>query len=145
MFKIWRLSVAAVAILSLVATASAQYPFKVIVRSDHPANAIRRRELGDVFLGKRAKWGDGQRILPVDQSIHSKVRGAFVWEVLGQSAEAVEQYWRRQLMSGGYRPPPVKDTDAKVIAYVSAQPGTIGYVLADTELPEGVMVLRILE
>jgi len=146
MFQIWRLSVTAVVVLPLAAALTAQqYPFKVIVPSDHPGNAIRRQELGDIFLGKRRQWGDGRAVLAVDQSIHSKVREAFVWEVLGQSAEAVESYWRKQLMSGGHRPPPVKESDAKVIAYVAENPGAVGYVLADTELPEGVMVLRIVE
>jgi len=146
MFQIWRLAISAVVILPLAAALSAQqYPFKVIVRSDHSGNAIRRQELGDIFLGKRAQWGDGRTLLAVDQSIHSQVRAAFVWEVLGQSAAAVENYWRKQLMTGGRRPPPVKDTDAKVIAFVASKPGTIGYVLAETELPEGVMVLRMVQ
>ena len=146
MFQIQRLAISAVVILPLAAALSAQqYPFKIIVPSDHPGNAIRRQELGDIFLGRRRQWGDGRPLLAVDQSIRSKVREAFVWEVLGQSAEAVENYWRKQLMTGGRRPPPVKDTNAKVIAFVAENPGAVGYVLADTELPESVMVLRMVQ
>ena len=146
MCKSWRLGIAAAVSLSLTTALWAQqYPFQIIVRSDHPGKAIRRKQLADVFLGKQARWGDGQPILAVDQSIRSKLREAFTWEIFGQRALAVESYWRQQLVTGGRRPPPVKDSDAKVIAYVASEPGTIGYVAAGTELPDSVRILRIVD
>ena len=146
MFQIRRLAVSAVVILPLAAALSAQqYPFKVIVRSDHPGTELRQRNLADIFLGKTTRWGDGERITPVDQSSTSAVRAAFSKEALGQSLSAVTSYWRRQLLGGRMRPPRVKDSDEAVIEYVASRPGAIGYVSADTEIPESLKVVTIID
>ena len=47
---------------------------------------------------------------------------------------AVANYWQRQIFSGRGTPPPIKESDAEVIAFVAANPGAIGYVSADAEV-----------
>jgi ABC-type phosphate transport system substrate-binding protein len=146
MFQIWRLAISAVVILPLAAALSAQqYPFKVIVRSDHPGTELRQRNLADIFLGKTTRWGDGSRITPVDQSSTSAVRAAFSREALRQPLSAVTSYWKRQLLGGRMRPPRVKDSDEAVIEHVASKSGAIGYVSADAQVPESVKVLTIVQ
>jgi len=43
---------------------------------------------------------------------------------------AVQSFWLQQVYSGQSTPPPVKPADADVIAYITANPGAIGYVEA---------------
>ena len=73
------------------------------------------------------------------------MRAAFSSKILGLSIAAVRNYWRRQLQWGRRRPPPVALSDEVVISYVASTPGAVGYISGDTETPESVEVLKILE
>lgn len=140
------LALAAVAVLPLAAVLWAQEAsFTVIVRADHLETSIRRQLLADAFRGKATRWGDRQPIAPIDQSLRSSVRAAFSSEILGLSIDAVMSYWRKQLRSGRRRPPPVALSDEVVISYVASPPGAVGYISGDTETPESVKVLKVLE
>ena len=78
----------------------------------------------------------------VDQSMKSPVRVAFSRTVLEMEPRAVLSYWRRRIRLG-HRPPKVKGSDAKVIAFVASKTGHMGYVSDKIELPPGVKVLEI--
>jgi ABC-type phosphate transport system substrate-binding protein len=137
----------AIAVCALVPlSALAQDPgYKVIVREDHPGTAIRRDQLAAIYLGQARSWAEGNRIRPVDQSTQSEIRNVFSREALGRSIEAVKTYWKRQILLGGLRPPPVKENDLDVIEYVSSKKGSIGYVTPSARLPASVKELDILE
>lgn len=123
---------------------SAQEPaFRVIVNSAHPATTIRRAQLVDVFLKKVNRWGDGSAIQAVDLSTKSPVRAAFSKEGLGQSIDAVVNYWQRQILSGRERPPIVKSSDDEVVAFVGSLAGGIGYVSPGATLTDKVKAIKI--
>ena len=68
----------------------------------------------------------------MDQSAGSPVRSAFTRTVLSVEGmgkiSAVQNFWLQQVYSGQSTPPPVKPADGDVIAFVTANPGAIGYV-----------------
>jgi ABC-type phosphate transport system substrate-binding protein len=113
----------------------------------HPSVAganIKRADLAAVFLRKAMRWGGGGNAVPVDQSATSPVRRSFSAAVVGQSAAEVVQYWQKLMFSSSpLRPPPVKKTDAEVLAFVAATPGAVGYVSTATALPAGVKTLAL--
>jgi ABC-type phosphate transport system substrate-binding protein len=119
--------------------------FQVIVNASSSSAEIPRAEVARFFLRQSLKWSDGQTVLPVDQSARSMVREAFCRGVLKQPLPAVETYWQRQIASGRAVPPPVKTTDAEVLAYVSATPGAIGYVVGGMNLTPGVKLVKLKE
>jgi ABC-type phosphate transport system substrate-binding protein len=124
----------------------AQEPaFKVVVNAVHPATTIRRAQLVDVFLKKVNRWGDGTAIQPVDLSTKSPVRASFSKDGLGQSVDAVVNYWQRQILAGRDRPPIVKSSDEEVIAFVGSIPGGVGYVSAAATLSDKVKAIKITE
>ena len=135
----------AVAVLALAGASPlhAQATFKIIVNPSTPGNTVKKAVLADIFLGKVARWGDGSRIAPVDQSVQSPLRQAFARDVLGQPVAAVMNYWAKQITSGGVRPPAVTDKDDDVIAFVASTPGGIGYVAEAAVLPATVKQLKI--
>jgi len=118
--------------------------YQVIVSASLAVAELPRAEVSRFFLRQAAKWPQGQAALPVDQSARSPVRQAFTRGVLRQPLPAVEAYWQRQI-AAGQAPPPVKTTDAEVLAYVAANPGAIGYVSTGVELTPGVKALRLKE
>jgi ABC-type phosphate transport system substrate-binding protein len=108
--------------------------FVVVVAASNPVSSIKREELARLFLKKTSRWSDGREVVPVDQSAGSAVRGAFTRSVLSVEGmgqiSAVQNFWLQQVYSGHGAPPPVKPSDADVIAFVNANPGAIGYVSA---------------
>jgi len=123
--------------------AKASGNFKVIVHPSVPGKSIKKQVLADVFLMKVIRWGDGTAIRPVDLSLTSPVRQAFASTVLGYSAFQLNQYWRQEVAKGRV-PPPVKQSDDEVIAFVASNPGAIGYVADSAAVPETVKVAEII-
>jgi ABC-type phosphate transport system substrate-binding protein len=111
--------------------------FKVIVNPSVAGRSIPREVLTQVFLGTVVRWGNGSPIAAVDLSSTSPLRQAFSEQVLGMSLDEVKFHWLRKI-SNGQRPPIAKATDEDVIAFVSAQPGAVGYVSSTTPTPETV-------
>lgn len=137
-----RLIVISLLLVGLVARASADGAYRVIVHESNVTTVMERRVLADAFLKKITTWPGGPTIRPVDQVADSPARRKFSEEVLGRSVEAVRTYWQQQIFSGRALPPPEVDSDEEVVQYVQRYPGAVGYVSpkADTS---GVRVVRI--
>ena len=131
-----RLAVAALVTSALlgsnIAPADDDRTFVVVVGADNPVASLKRAELARLFLRKTSRWSDGREVRPVDQSAGSPVRSAFTRTVLSVEGmgkiSAVQNFWLQQVYSGQSTPPPVKPADGDVIAFVTANPGAIGYV-----------------
>lgn len=120
--------------------------FVVVVHPSVTGSGIKRSDLAAVFLKKAMRWGSGGNAVPVDQSGTSPVRKAFSEAVIQQPVAQVVQYWQKLMFSSSpLRPPPVKKTDAEVIAFVSTTPGAVGYVSAGTTLPPEVRPLALVD
>lgn len=127
--------------------ASAADGFVIIVHPSVTGTQVKRADLAAVFLKRALRWsGGGGLAVPVDQSGTSSVRQAFSEVVIGQRAEQVLQYWQKQMFSpSGLRPPPVKSSDAEVIAFVAKNGGAVGYVSDTTPLPSEVKALALVD
>jgi ABC-type phosphate transport system substrate-binding protein len=121
--------------------------FVVIVHPSVAGSNIKRADLAAVFLKKAVRWGSGGGMaVPVDQSGTSPVRIAFSEGVLRQPVAQVVQYWQKQMFSATRLiPPPVKATDAEVIAFVAKTAGAVGYVSAGAALPPEVKTLGVVD
>ncbi len=129
----------------LAGSAAGAAEVKLVAHPSIGGTQIKREILSAVFLRQTSRWGNGVQIMPVDQSSQSPVRAAFSTSVLSQPVAAVQNYWARQISLGRLTPPPVKPSDAEVLAYVKATPGAIGYVDAGTATDAGVRELQIIE
>jgi ABC-type phosphate transport system substrate-binding protein len=134
---------AAAALVLAAASAAAQEPPRVIVNPANSAAQIQRSALLAIFMGDMTSWSDGKAIVPVDQSMRSPVRAAFSEKVLGKPAMSVQIHWLRKISAEHVNPPPVKPTDAEVVAFVRANAGAIGYVAANYTLDETVKVIKV--
>lgn len=124
-----------------VVCADARY--RVIVHPGVKGTQIPRAALSSLFLKQASKWGDGTAAQPVDQSLRSPVRMSFSADVLRQPLVEVQMYWQRQIASG-HVPPPVKTSDEDIVSYVASTPGAIGYVSAETPLPDSVRQVAVI-
>jgi hypothetical protein len=108
--------------------------FRLIVNPGNAITALDRSFLAQAFLKKVGHWPDGQLIQPVDLDQASPIRRQWSRSVLSRSVEAVKIYWQQMIFSGRELPPPEMGTEADVINYVLARPGSVGYVSAGANL-----------
>jgi ABC-type phosphate transport system substrate-binding protein len=125
------------------AVTQAQSPsFVIITNPARPISSLDRKLLADVFLKKITRWSDDSSISPVDLGPKSDTRARFSEEILERSVAAVRNYWRQSVFSGRDVPPPEFDSESDIVAYVSRNPGAIGYVSAATNV-NGTRVVQI--
>jgi ABC-type phosphate transport system substrate-binding protein len=117
--------------------------FQVVAHPSVSGTTISRAALAGIFTGRVQSWGDKSTARPVDQSARAPVRQAFAVTVIGLSMGELQLYWHRKVAAERTFPPPVKDSDQEVIAYVTSQPGAIGYVSAGTAIPPGLKVIAV--
>jgi ABC-type phosphate transport system substrate-binding protein len=134
--------VAAVAACLTAAASNSNY--RVIVHPGVKGSQIPRATLSSIFLKQAPRWGDGSLVQPVDQSMRSPVRQSFAADVLQRPLVELQMFWSRR-MATGVTPPPVKQTDEEVVAFVAATPGSIGYVSPVAALPDSVRLITIFE
>jgi ABC-type phosphate transport system substrate-binding protein len=134
---------AALAILAIAATSTARSDgFRVVANPSVTVTTLSPNELSRLFLKKTTSWPDGQKAVVVDQERIAPVRSAFSLAVHHRDADAIASYWQTMVFSGRDTPPPVKTTDAAVLALVRATPGAVGYVSEATPL-EGVKAIAV--
>ncbi len=104
--------------------------FRVIVNASNPVRSLSREDVAAFFLRRRTSWPGGGAVAPVDLPAETSVRDTFSRQILHRSPSAVSAYWVQEIFAGRSEPPPVKSSDAAVVAYVSSTPGAIGYVTA---------------
>jgi ABC-type phosphate transport system substrate-binding protein len=143
-----RLSLVSVVVLGVMAISPAPAAsaggFVVVVNPSVAGTGVKRADLAAIFLKTAVRWGGGEAAVPVDQSGTSSVRKAFSEAVLEQPVAQVVQYWANQVFkSSSRRPPPVKNSDTDVLAFVANNKGAVGYVSAGIPLPPDVKVLTL--
>ena len=83
-------------------------------------------EIRDVFLGDK-QIADGVKLVPID---NTSAQSDFLGKVIKVDAGKYSTIWAKKGFRDGLNPPPVKSSDAEVIAAVKATPGAVGYVTA---------------
>ena len=142
----WHAAVLLIGLPTLLPAPSAgqaQLPFQVVVNASNPSEPVTSSWVAKAFLHKVRRWPDGEAVVPVDLEVDSFTRAAFTRAIHRKSVRGIESFWQRQIFSGGSPPPPRKERDADVIAFVRERPGAIGYVSPRAVLGEGVRVLEI--
>lgn len=114
-------------LLSSLLSASVFAEVAVVV---HPSvsDSASKKQISRVFLGKSKKLPGGQKVTPVALSEGNAARDEFNDKVLGKSDSQLKSYWSKLIFTGKGQPPSELDSDADVVAKVSSDPGTIGYI-----------------
>ena len=128
----------------IIPTAAADQSYRIIVNPSVKGSQIPRTTLNSIFLKQAPRWADGSPVQPVDQSFRSHVRQSFAADVHQRPLMELQIFWTRR-MADGVTPPPVKQSDDEIVAYVARTPGAIGYVSSATPLPDTVRAVAIIE
>jgi ABC-type phosphate transport system substrate-binding protein len=138
-------SVLCVSVLLASTRAAAQHDagFLVVVNAGNPATSISREQLSQIFLKRVDKWPNGAQAEPVDLAPSAAPRVAFTTTVHRKAVGAVRAFWQQQIFSGRDVPPPEKDNEHDVVAFIKEHVGAVGYVSADAELGPGVKAIGV--
>jgi ABC-type phosphate transport system substrate-binding protein len=117
--------------------------YQVIVHAGNPASTMPKAMVSKLFLKQQRTWPSGTPVAPVDLAREAAPRAAFSTAVHGRPVASIEEYWLQQVFAGKDEPPATQRDDAAVIAFVSANPGGVGYVSASATLPGGVKRLVV--
>jgi ABC-type phosphate transport system substrate-binding protein len=126
----------------IAAAPSAPPEMRVVVNQANPISSLSRQEVSDLFLKKTSRWEVLGLVMPVDQPEGTALREMLNREIHHKSLSAVRAYWQQRIFSGRDVPPPEKDGDAEVLAFVRKNPGAIGYISA-TASAAGVKVVEV--
>jgi len=133
-----------IGVLSSPLAAHAQ-DFTVIVNASNPVTSLPRDDVAKLFLKKTVAWESGRAVAPVELPPAAKAREAFARTVLNKSIAQVKSYWQQQIFSGRDVPPPEKQTENDVVAFVRSNPGAIGYVSKGADIGHGVKALSVVQ
>jgi hypothetical protein len=114
-------ALAALLVLSAAAVSAQAGDLYVIC---NPAVTLQAGDVKDVFLGDKAFAGS-IKLAPAD---NSAAQAAFLEKVLKLEAGKYSGIWTKKSFRDGANPPPVKGSDAEIVAYVKQTPGGCGYV-----------------
>ena len=117
--------------------------FTIIVNSANPVTTMSKEEVAKIFLKKTGTWESGESVAPVELPATTRTREPFARVILGKSLPQVKSYWQQQIFSGRAVPPPEKQTESDVVAFVRANANAIGYIAKGKELGRGVKVLEV--
>ncbi|HEX8848822.1 MAG TPA: substrate-binding domain-containing protein [Gemmatimonadaceae bacterium] len=141
MRKLFTFAICLAALVGAAPAGAQQY--RVIVNAQNTTTTLSKEDLARVYLKKMSTWKNGAAVTVVDQGPKSPVRAVFSMAVLGRDVPTMKNYWQQSLFSGRGVPPLEQPTEAQVVAFVAANPGAIGYVSGDAQLPESVKTVTV--
>lgn len=112
----------------------------------HPSvteTALTRREVSDIFLGKKNHWKDNTHIR-VALMKDGDVTEVFLGEYLNKTPIQYRTYQQKKMFTGPAKSLKQFQSAGKMIDYVSVTPGAIGYVDSRSQR-ENVVVVAVVD
>ncbi len=91
-----------------------------------PDNTLSQTELKNIFLGKKVRWADNQRVDCVMLK-DATCQEAFLNQHIRKTPFQFNNYWKKQIFTGKGQPPQTFDSQQALIDYVSQTSGAVGY------------------
>jgi len=107
---------------------------KIDVKSDSISKDVLKR----IFLGQTDKIF-GQKIKPI--GLKNDID--FANNILGMSSSDLKEYWIKEGLKGGGRPPRAMSSTGSLIIYVKKKSGAIGYLTKKDAEKSGLKMLKI--
>jgi ABC-type phosphate transport system substrate-binding protein len=116
----------------------------VIVSAKSPVTALRQDQVAAIFLGRSARFPDGQEAVPLDQRLGSPLRNEFYVRVADKTPPLLKAWWSKMVFTGRGQPPAEAADNAAVRRRVAENPEMIGYIERDA-LDSSVRAVLVLQ
>jgi ABC-type phosphate transport system substrate-binding protein len=98
----------------------------VFTNKSVPDNTLSAAELKNIFLGKKVRWADNQRVDCVMLK-DSTCQESFLNQHIRKTSFQFNNYWKKQIFTGKGQPPRAFDSEQALINYVAQTSGAIGF------------------
>ena len=99
----------------------------VIVNKSVPETALSKKDVGNIYLGKKTSWSDGNKIKFVVLT-GGDAHSTFLNKYIGKTDSQFNTFWKKQVFTGKGSPPKELDSDQAMVDFVVQTAGAIGYV-----------------
>ena len=99
----------------------------MIASTDSTLASVDKNDVKLVYLGKRSKIL-GVKVIPVSLPAADATTQMFLKTVVSKTAKQYKSYWARIVFTGKGAPPPQLNTPEDLKAWVTKNPGAIGFI-----------------
>lgn len=128
-------------ILLILLCSAAAAESVLIVNNSVQNTSITKEDVKLVFLGKKKKWDNGDRIR-LGALKSGEANEAFLDEYVDKTPSKFASFWKIAIVSGTALPPKFFETEAELVEYVKDESGAVGYISSETP-HEGVKELAV--
>lgn len=104
--------------------------YAVIANKAVSAGSLSKADTQAIFLGDKTKWDDGQAITFAIMD-GGEAHKAFLQDIVSKTPSQFDNYWKRLVFTGKASSPKTFSDAQKLMEFVTANPGAIGYVPAE--------------
>jgi hypothetical protein len=123
--------------LAVPCCATSSESIVVVANTQDPSIRLTRQEIRNLFMGNVLSYDLKAVTLPPE----NQIRVLFNTKVVGLTESRIQSYWAQMRFSGRKKQPKELTSETLVIKYLQANPGTVSYVSADADIPDGLTVL----
>ena len=109
----------------------------IVTHSDNTGVRLSREQIRNLFMGASV----GRDLQPVALPPGNRTRSLFNIKIVGLSDSRVQSYWAQMKFTGRRPPPQIVNSEKAMVQYLLDTPDSIGYLTADTDLPEDLIVI----
>ena len=109
----------------------------IVTHSDNTGVRLSREQIRSLFMGASV----GRDLQPVALPPGNRTRSLFNIKIVGLSDSRVQSYWAQMKFTGRRPPPQIVNSEKAMVQYLLDTPDSIGYLTADTDLPEDLIVI----
>lgn len=104
----------------------------VVVNSRNPVMELTKREVSDIFLGRRHTFPVGNPVIVLERNSSSKLKKIFFNLLNGMNLKRLNAYWARLQFSGRVQPPISISSDHRLLEIIQQNEAAIGYMNASS-------------
>jgi ABC-type phosphate transport system substrate-binding protein len=109
----------------------------VVTHVDNSDLRLSREQIRNLFMGASI----GRELKPVALPPGNRTRSLFNIKIVGLSDSRVQSYWAQMKFTGRRPPPEEVNSSDTMISYLLQHTNSIGYLTADTELPDDLVIV----
>ena len=102
--------------------------FVVVVNKSNAINALSKREIIDIYMGRYLTFPDGETSKPLDLPAQSALKNDFYLKLVNKDEQKINAYWARLLFSGRANLPTSSESVKDALNKIAASPFAIGYI-----------------
>ncbi len=106
-----------------------------------PVSEISKEDIQNIYLGKKKNWDNGMKIMVATLG-DGAVTDKFLKDYVKKNSNTFDTYWKKQIFTGGGKPPVKFDKEKDLVEYVSSNKGALGYVSSQS-VSENVKIILV--